>query len=53
MTEDMEAANEKTKAARKKWRIKKRDEKREEKRMQKTKAMDNIELATSNNVKQI
>ena len=53
MTEDMEAANQKGKAAREKYRIKKRDEKREAKRMRKAKAMENIELATSNNVEQL
>ena len=53
MTEDMEAANEKIKAKRRKYRIKKRDEKREAKQMQKAKAMENIELATSNNVEQL
>ena len=50
MTEDMEAANENGKAARRKYKIKKRDEKRKDKLMQKAKAMENIELATSNNV---
>ena len=53
MTEDMEAANEKIKAKKRKWRIKKRDEKRKEKQMQKAKAMENIELATSNNIEQM
>ena len=53
MTDDMEATNEKTKAIRKKWRIKKRDEKRKDKQMQKAKAMENIELATSNNIEQM
>ena len=46
MTEDMEAANEKGKAARERYRIKKRDEKREYKRMQKAKAMECIDLGT-------
>ena len=49
----MEAANEKGKAARRKYKIKKRDEKRKDKLMQKAKTMDNIELATSNNVEQM
>ena len=53
ITEDMEAANECAKAARLKWRIKKRDEKRLEKQMQKAKTMENIELATSNNIEQL
>ena len=53
MTEDMEAINEKGKAAREKYRIRKRDEKREAKRMRKAKAMENIELATSNNIEQM
>ena len=42
MTEDMEAANEKIKAKRRKYRIKKRDEKREAKQMRKVKAMENV-----------
>ena len=53
MTEDMEATNEKTKARRRRYRIKKRDDKRKEKQMQKAKAMENIELATSNNIEQM